>query len=127
MIYQGKICPYCCGNTEYVDSAVVYGTSYGMIYYCKRDKAWVGVHKGTSNALGRLANDELREWRKRAHAAFDPLWKMGLYTRKNAYLALSRLLEIPFEYCHMAYFSVDTCKKVVAIMEDIFKQLSIKK
>ena len=31
--------------------------------------AYVGVHKGTDKPLGRLANAELRYWKKRAHAA----------------------------------------------------------
>lgn len=113
LIYQGKICPYCGGKTQYVDSSVVYGTSYGMIYYCQKDQAWVGVHKGTSNALGRLADAELRQWKIKAHALFDPLWKKGLYTRKDAYAALARLLDIPPEYCHIGYFGVENCKKVV--------------
>ena len=31
-----------------------------MIYICKPCDAYVGVHKGTDKALGRLANKELR-------------------------------------------------------------------
>lgn len=33
-ILSGKICPYCGNRTEYVDSSVIYGRSYGMIYLC---------------------------------------------------------------------------------------------
>lgn len=53
----GHICPYCGCFAEFVDSSCVYnGKSYGMIYLCRPCVAWVGVHKGTDNALGRLAN-----------------------------------------------------------------------
>ena len=74
-IIIGKICPYCKSETEYIDSSFVYGKSYGMIYICKPCDAYCGVHKGTDNALGRLANAELRYWKKEAHKYFDVIWK----------------------------------------------------
>lgn len=48
-------CDYCGGPTEYVDSSVIYGRSYGMIYLCRPCRAYVGVHRGTNKPLGRLA------------------------------------------------------------------------
>ena len=59
------ICNYCGKPAEYVDSTVVYGSSYGMIYYCKPCNAWVGVHKGSGAPLGTLANAELRAYRRK--------------------------------------------------------------
>lgn len=52
-------CDYCGRETEYVDSKVIYGKSYGKIYLCRNCMAYVGVHKGTDKPLGRLANAEL--------------------------------------------------------------------
>lgn len=114
-VISGKICPYCSRSTVFTDSAVVYGRSYGMIYWCKPCGAYVGVHKGTSNALGRLANKELREFKKQAHAAFDPIWQEKFMTRMVAYNWLSRRLNIPSEFTHIGMFSEDTCKKVIEI------------
>ena len=54
-------CDYCGRETEYVDSKVIYGKSYGKIYLCRNCMAYVGVHKGTDKPLGRLANAELRK------------------------------------------------------------------
>lgn len=71
-ILTGKICPYCGNPTEYVDSSVIYGRSYGMIYLCRNCRAYAGVHKGTNQALGRLANAELREAKKEAAFLFRP-------------------------------------------------------
>lgn len=65
-------CDYCGRRAEYVDSKVIYGKSYGMIYLCRNCMAYVGVHKGSDKPLGRLANAQLRHWKKEAHAAFDP-------------------------------------------------------
>lgn len=80
-ILNGKKCPYCDGMPVYVDSSLVYGRSYGMIYLCHPCNAWVGVHKGTNKPLGRLANAELREAKKAAHEAFDKIWKSGSSSR----------------------------------------------
>lgn len=39
-------CDYCGKRAEFVDSKVVHGRSYGMIYLCRHCMAYVGVHKG---------------------------------------------------------------------------------
>ena len=85
-------CDYCGRETEYVDSKVIYGKSYGKIYLCRNCMAYVGVHKGTDKPLGRLANAELRNWKKAAHAVFDPLWKYGRFRghRNAAYAWLAQ-------------------------------------
>jgi len=56
-----------------------------MIYLCRSCDAYVGVHKGTDKPKGRLANAELREYKKKAHSAFDPLWRFGGMMRRQAY------------------------------------------
>lgn len=128
-ILAGKVCPYCDGATEYVDSAVVYyGKSYGMIYLCKPCNAWVGVHKGTDTALGRLANNELRKWKKEAHRYFDGLWKKKMTqgftkqeSRTAAYIWLSSKMGIEPEYTHIGMFDVTQCKQVVEICRPFYK------
>jgi hypothetical protein len=93
-----------------------------MIYLCRPCKAWVGVHKGTDKPLGRLANKELREWKIKAHAAFDPLWKAKMsqgHSKKSArnsgYAWLAEQMGIPREACHVGMFDVEQCKRVVEI------------
>lgn len=96
------ICDYCGTPADFVDSSVVYhGHSFGMIYLCPRCGAYVGVHKGSDKPLGRLANSELRNWKKAAHAAFDPLWKYGPYRgrRNEAYRWLSEKMGTPNVRC----------------------------
>lgn len=115
-IIAGKICPYCGNSSVFVDSAEIYGKSFGMIYLCRPCDSYVGVHKGTDQALGRLANRELREWKKRAHHVFDLVWKSGKMKRGEAYSWLSEQLGIPKKYTHIGMFSVETCKKVVDLI-----------
>lgn len=112
-IMAGKICPYCKQKSEYVDSKIIYGKSYGFIYYCKKDGAYVGVHKGTNEALGRLANAELRKAKKDAHEYFDKIWKLEIMKRNEAYKWLSEKLKLEPEYTHIGMFGVKTCKDVV--------------
>jgi len=110
---DGKHCPYCERETVYTDSSVIYGRSYGNIYWCKPCDAYVGVHKGTDKSLGILANKELRHWKKEAHKYFDVIWKEGYEKRQEVYSHLSKHLDIPIEYCHIGMFSIEQCKEVV--------------
>jgi DNA-directed RNA polymerase subunit RPC12/RpoP len=111
-------CQYCGFEAVFVDSSEVYGKSYGMIYLCRRCGAYVGVHKGTKKPKGILANAELREWKKRAHAAFDPHW-MGHHRgqRDAAYAALARVMGKSKRDCHIGEFDVEDCRKVMEACE----------
>lgn len=109
-------CPYCGQEAVFTDSSEVYqGQSYGMIYLCRPCEAWVGVHKGTDRALGRLANRDLRQATMAAHAAFDPFWKTGVMTRSVAYCWLARKLRINPKDCHIGMFDEAQCWRVVSI------------
>lgn len=113
-------CQYCNGEARLVDSSIVYGKSYGLIYFCQPCDAYVGIHKGTTTPLGTLANRETRFWRNRAHAAFDPLWKKDSPARRfekrgHAYQWLAEQLGIPVQQCHIAMFDRDRCAEVVRI------------
>lgn len=116
-ILNGQICPYCGNKTEYVDSEQLYGRSFGMVYACIPCNARIGVHRGTDQALGRLANQELGQWKRATHDLFDPLrkklinYRMSVsVARKACYTWLSKTLDIPFEYTHIGMFDVDQCK-----------------
>lgn len=128
-LLDGNTCPYCNRPTKYVDSAVVYSRSYGKIYYCSDCQAWVGVHKGTNKALGRLANAELREWKIEAHKYFDPLWQKKMQqglsktqARRRAYKWLAGLMGIPASETHIGMFDVDQCKRVVEICKRYYHE-----
>lgn len=113
------LCDYCGRPAKYVDSKTVYGRSYGMLYLCECCNAYVGVHKGTNVPLGRLANAELRHWKRTAHAFFDPFWKVGQFKhqRNAAYRWLSEQMGLPQEKTHIGMFDVDQCKQVIDICQ----------
>jgi len=117
---RNVICDYCGMPAQLVDSAIVYhGRSYGMIYYCEACQAWVGVHRGTDRPKGRLANAELREWKIKAHSAFDPLWiGKELRTRRAAYEWLAEAMGLPVEQTHIGMMDISQCKEVIRICKE---------
>lgn len=118
-VQKRVLCDYCGKLARLVDSTVVYSKSYGMIYYCSDCKAWVGVHKGTDEPLGRLADAELRYWKRQAHAAFDPLWRgREKRTRRWAYEWLAQEMGLPREQTHIGMFDVEQCKQVIRICKE---------
>jgi hypothetical protein len=124
-IIKGKVCPYCGKRPLLENSSVVYGKDYGPIYLCRPCRAWVGVHKGTIKPLGRLANEELRYWKKEAHAAFDPIWQgkvnlgWGKFKARNStYEWLAKEMKLPVEHTHIGMFDVNQCKKVVELCKN---------
>lgn len=121
-IVKGKVCPYCGKKPVLENSSVVYGKDYGPIYLCRPCRAWVGVHKGTVKPMGRLANEELRYWKKEAHAAFDPIWQAkvnlgwGKFKARNStYEWLAKEMKLSLEYTHIGMFDVNQCKKVIEL------------
>lgn len=58
-----------------------------------------------------MANKPTREARKRAHAAFDPLWKSGQMKRGEAYKWLSEKLG---KQIHIGESDVETCNRVIS-------------
>lgn len=96
-----------------------------MIWLCRPCQAYVGVHKNSKDyaPLGRIANSELRDWKKRAHAAFDPLWQNRMSdlkcsksaARKVIYKWLTKALDIQRSDCHIGMFDVDMCKQTVEV------------
>lgn len=102
------------------DSSVIYnGKSYGPVWICPKFPAcqcFVGCHKGTEKPLGTLANPLIRYWRKKAHATFDPIWKLKKLKRKHCYSRLARALGV--DIIHIGESDVETCKRIIAWAQD---------
>ena len=114
------ICPYCGEPTALVDSAEVYGRSFGMIWLCRPCQAYVGTHGNSEGhkPLGTPANAHLRKYRTQAHAAFDPLWKSGRMTREKAYKVLRRVLQVSREQGHIGMLDIEQCKRLIEALKE---------
>jgi hypothetical protein len=72
------------------------------------------MHPFTAIPLGTLANAATREARKKAKAAFNPLWQGKRMSRTEAYQWLASALGIAnVEECHIGWFDVAMCERVV--------------
>jgi hypothetical protein len=78
---------------------------------------------GTNRPLGRLANAELREWKKRAHAHFDPLWQSRRYSRSKAYRMASDMMGKSVSETHIGMFDVQDCKDLIESIKHLPFQL----
>ncbi len=123
------ICPYCKQPAIWCENSEIYGRRYGrsyMCYLCQPCNAYVGCHNNSKRALGTLANKELREWRMKAHAIFDPIWRKSKNNkfktfndrkrRYEAYEWLSR--ELNKISIHIGWSDVEDCKKIISICEN---------
>ncbi|MDE2472755.1 MAG: hypothetical protein KGL35_29540 [Bradyrhizobium sp.] len=112
-------CQYCGGDVDVVKNSAIYGKEYGewpWAYLCRGCKAYVGMHPFTGIPLGTLADAPTREARMRAKDAFNPLWQSERMTRREAYAWLAAQLGIALDTCHVGWFDIATCERVVEII-----------
>lgn len=121
-----KTCDYCLNPVPLLrlsDAGYPYRVDYGPTWTCVGCGAWVGCHRGTENALGRLANAELRAAKQAAHAAFDPLWQGKMRrdkcsktkARHAGYRWLAAQMGIAYKNTHIGEFDLAQCAQVVEI------------
>jgi hypothetical protein len=114
-------CPYCGRSAELVTGAVIYPRRPDLhprkFWHCAPCRAYVGTHvnSATHEPLGRLANATLRAAKSNAHRFFDPLWQRGGMTRRQAYAWLAGRLGIPVAACHIGWFDVNMCHRVIRL------------
>lgn len=116
------ICDYCLKTASLVTGKEIYPTRKDLhkkyFYQCVDCNAYVGCHPNSVQPLGRLANSELRKWKRTAHYYFDRLWQQRHMKRANAYKWLAKKMNINEEDCHIGFFDVASCKRVIEIMKD---------
>jgi ssDNA-binding Zn-finger/Zn-ribbon topoisomerase 1 len=82
----------------------------------------VGCHPD-GRPLGIPADRKGRQWRTRAHTAFDRLWKStrqsgeGLMARPSAYIWMRKELNLTTDEAHIAEFGVEQCKQLIEAVE----------
>jgi hypothetical protein len=118
-------CNICGGRVEYMSNAAVYGREYGSgrCYRCSECGAYTGTHKPRPDeALGLLADAEMRAWRVKCHSLFDPMWKRGRdgkerrSLRRGLYARLAADLGIRPEDCHFGHFGLPELKRAFEIL-----------
>lgn len=117
------VCNLCEGHVEYVSNAAIYGRQYGsgFCYRCTACGAYVGTHRSRpKEAIGILADAEMRDWKKRCHEAFDAFWKTTKEPqrrRSNLYIRLAGEMRLEVQGCHFGYFGVTQLKAAYKIIQ----------
>ena len=125
---QPTTCNLCGGKVEYITNDRIYhGKKYGsgFAYLCTNCGAYTGTHvPWPRQALGILADAEMRRLKMECHAIFDPLWRDEALrqnrrdARSNAYSRLANAMQIPFKDCHFGHFDKEQLLKALGILQD---------
>ena len=119
-------CPYCGSEVILTTNDFIYGRKFWKgnncnAYACIVCKASVGTHPDGVTPLGRLADDELKKLKMKAHALFDPIWKSGNTGRDQAYKWLAKKMGIPGKDCHFGHFNKAMLLKSIEILTKLKK------
>ncbi len=115
------ICPYCNCSASLVKGCEIYPhraeLAEQFYWICPQCKAYSGCHKGQGRPRGTLANEELRQLRRKVHWLFDPMWKNTGIKREDGYVWLARKLNIPLQCCHIGLFDVELCQRAIGLLQ----------
>jgi len=91
---------------------------YGLFYGCTRYpecKAAHSAHAATGEPLGTPADAGTKQWRIRAHAAFDTLWRGpgAFMSRPVAYRWMWETLGLARDGAHIGLFDQAQCERLI--------------
>lgn len=126
MNLQPKMCNICGEESViFTSNKIIYGKEYGSgkCYYCTECGAYVGTHKPRpTEALGLLANKEMRDMKMKCHDIFDAIWKEKetrkeqCQARNELYVRLAKEMSMDVEECHFGWFDIDKLNKAYNIL-----------
>lgn len=88
---------------------------------CTRWPACNGMHGAHQDGrpLGTPANKETKEWRIKAHDAFDRLWKVERrMARSVAYRWMQARMGLTDDEAHIGKFNITKCKWLIRLVEE---------
>jgi hypothetical protein len=121
---------YCCECKKEIEPRLKTGAQmyphredlYKLLFLqCIKCKNFVGVHKGTTNPLGVIANQEIKNMRKKIHAVLDPIWKSGKIKRNELYKQLSDFLGWKYHTANIK--SMDQAKGVYLAVQKLSENI----
>jgi ssDNA-binding Zn-finger/Zn-ribbon topoisomerase 1 len=111
------ICPEC-GAPMVLRNSKLYGKFYG----CTRFPACKATHGAHADGtpLGIPGNKETKQWRIKAHEAFDG-WRKhlkGIMDRSEAYEVLQSVMDMSPAEAHIGRFNIEQCQRVIKIFSE---------
>ena len=62
------------------------------------------------------------DWAAKAHQIFDPIWKRGYTSRKQAYRHLAHALDMPEYKAHFGRMNEDELRRAIPVVRKMYKQ-----
>ncbi len=86
---------------------------------CSRWPECNGIHGAhpDGSPLGTPATAEVKQWRIKAHAALDSLWKSGGMKRGKAYRWMQKAMGMTEEEAHVGKFDAAQCQQLIALVQ----------
>lgn len=111
-------CPYCGAPMILRSADGIYkdNSRRDSLYVCRNYPecdTYIRMQPGTAYPMGTPANRELRALRIQTHRCFDALHQNGYMTKRDAYVWLAALLQMPQSQAHIGYLSAYSCQKVI--------------
>lgn len=122
-------CDNCSGSfPELVHNRIVYGRDKGewpLIWYCRKCKATVSCHPGTSIPMGYMATSKTRKLRQEVHKVFDRLWLEGWSSRDRAYRWLASQMHLTKHQAHISRFNSEQCRLAIKLCKERLEELKM--
>lgn len=102
---------------------ILRNSKFGLFYGCSRYpdcKGTASAHQNSGKPMGIPADQETKEWRVKAHEAFDKLWKEWGYKRKEAYKLLQTMMNLSEKEAHIAKFNKEQCQELIKKIEETY-------
>lgn len=114
-------CTYCGKEAQLVTGAEVWPHRSDLhekkVWVCVPCDARANCHGTSDKPMSSLANAKLRAVRREAHRVFDQAWQSGRISRNAAYLSLAHAMRMSKNRCHIGFFSIKQCRRVIHIVK----------
>lgn len=90
-------------------------TEHGKQFYCPFQGCDVVQWDGSTSTPADYAT---RQARRKAHMAFDTLWKSKSLSRGQAYTLLAKFMRLPKRSVHIGMFNVEQCAEVLRFVNE---------
>lgn len=124
------VCPYCGRNSHRVENTQkIFGKDIGPVWVCNgypKCDSYVMCHvtqRRYGEALGTLANKDLRRARMMVHRVLDLLWSYNRMTRNQVYAEMAEAMGIDSDDCHVAMFDLGQCEEAAAFARLRLKEI----
>lgn len=131
---KGPLCPYCNCHSILRPAVYIYPTRPDIdktMWVCKNYPdcdAYVGTHAfgaWQNFPLGRLADRELRDLKKKCHILLDHKWKAHKVPRTDMYLWVQRIMGLSEPQAHIGELDSNQCYKLMEALNELYNKPAV--